>query len=116
MKGQKMKIETKLCIGLAILAVLSPIGLLLPSIFGAGSAWGEWGADEMKGLIGYIPVGLEKLSSLWTALFPDYSFAGWEGASLPLQSVAYVVSAVVGIALCLFASWGIGKAFARKRA
>lgn len=110
-----MKIETKLCLGLAVLAVLAPIGLWLPAVFGAGSAWGEWDAGEMTGLIGYVPVGLEKLSSLWTALFPDYSFAGWEGASLPLQSVAYVASAVVGMALCLLVSWVICKAIARKR-
>ena len=58
-----MKITTKFWIGLGVLAVLSPLGLLLPEHFKAGSAWGEWGIDEIQRLAGYVPVGLEKLSS-----------------------------------------------------
>ena len=115
MKKGKMKIGTKLCIGLSLLAVLSPVGLFLPAAFKAGSAWGEWGTDEVKNLVGYIPAGLARLSSLWTAILPDYSFAGWEGKSVGFQGVAYIVSALVGIALCLFAAWGIGKILARKK-
>ena len=30
------------------LALLSPLGLILPRIMNAGAAWGEWGVDEIK--------------------------------------------------------------------
>ncbi len=43
-----MKIVTKLWIGLAVLIVLSPLGLILPERFKAGDAWGEWGTDGVK--------------------------------------------------------------------
>jgi hypothetical protein len=65
-----MKVTTKLWIGLGALALLSPIGVILPAKLKAGPAWGEWGAGELKGLVGYVPKGLEKLSSLWNALMP----------------------------------------------
>jgi cobalt/nickel transport protein len=97
-----MKLTTKLWIGIGVLVVLSPIGLLLPDHFKAGSAWGEWGSEEMKGLVGYVPQGLEKLSSLWNAPMPDYAFKGWEEMGLPQLSVAYIVSAMLGIAVIVF--------------
>lgn len=56
-----MKTVTKLWIGLGILAVVSPLGLILPEYFKAGDAWGEWGTDTIKDLVGYTPVGLEKI-------------------------------------------------------
>jgi hypothetical protein len=109
-----MKTTTKLWIGIAGLAVLSPIGLFLPEKFKAGSAWGEWGPDEIKGLIGYIPAGLEKVSSIWNAVFPDYAFKGWEEKALGQLSFAYIISAVIGIALCIGGAWLIGKLLAKK--
>ncbi|MDD5354906.1 MAG: cobalamin biosynthesis protein, partial [bacterium] len=62
-----MKLAAKLWIGIVVLIVLSPLGLLLPEHFKAGNAWGEWGVDEMRKLVGYIPRGLAKLSGLWQA-------------------------------------------------
>lgn len=109
-----MKLTTKLWIGLAILIVLSPIGLILPDHFKAGSAWGEWGADEMQKLVGYIPQGLEKLSVLWNAPIPDYAFKGWEEKGLPQLSVAYIISAILGIGITVLAVFFIGKMLAKK--
>jgi cobalt/nickel transport protein len=109
-----MKTTTKLWIGLGILVVLSPIGLYLPDKLKAGSAWGEWGADEVKNLVGYIPSGLEKLSSLWNALLPDYAFKGWENKGLGHLSLAYVVSAIIGIGLCVGFALLLGKLLAKK--
>lgn len=109
-----MKTTTKLWIGIGILAVLSPIGIYLPEKFNAGSAWGEWGTDEIKGLIGYIPSGLEKIASIWNAVLPDYAFKGWEEKAFGHLSFAYIVSAIVGIALCVGGTWMIGKLLARK--
>jgi cobalt/nickel transport protein len=109
-----MKTITKLWIGLGVLIALSPLGIILPRYFKAGSAWGEWGADEMQKLVGYIPPGLKKLSDLWSAPMPDYAFQGWEEKGLHYLSFAYIVSAVAGIAVIILAVWGIGKLLAKK--
>jgi len=94
-----MKTITKLWVYMAVLIILTPIGLIIPEHFKAGSAWGEWGAEEIQKLIGYVPRGFEKLSSLWNAPMPDYAFKGWEGKPLAKLSLAYIVSALVGIGL-----------------
>ena len=109
-----MKITTKLWIGMAILIVLSPLGLILPEHFKAGSAWGEWGADEMQALVGYVPKGLAKFASFWHAPMPDYAFKGWGKKGLSHLSFAYLISAIVGIAIVSVAAWLIGKILAKK--
>ncbi|MCJ7545549.1 MAG: PDGLE domain-containing protein [Deltaproteobacteria bacterium] len=101
-------------IGLGVLILLSPLGLLLPEHFKAGAAWGEWGIDEIKKLAGYFPKGLEKLAPLWNAPLSDYAFKGWEGKGLSHLSLAYVISAVVGIAVTVGASLLVGKLLAKK--
>ncbi len=92
-----MKTMTKLWMGIAVLIVLSPLGLILPGHFKAGDAWGEWGTDGLQELIGYVPRGLAKLSSLWSAPLPDYSFKGWEEKGVGGLSLAYIASALIGI-------------------
>jgi len=109
-----MKILTKLWIGLGVLIILSPIGIILPEHFKAGSAWGEWGADEMQKLVGYIPQGLKKLSDLWNAPMPDYAFKGWKEKGLQYLSFAFIVSAILGIGIIILVVFGIGKLLARK--
>jgi hypothetical protein len=109
-----MKITTKLWIGLGILIILSPLGLLLPALFKAGGAWGEWGTDEIKELAGYAPRGLEKLSRLWNAPLPDYAFKGWEEKGLSHLSLAYIISAIAGMAVIVGATLLIGKLLAKK--
>ncbi len=109
-----MKITTKLWIGLGALIILSPLGLLLPDHFKAGTAWGEWGIDEIKELAGYVPKGLEKLAPLWNAPISDYAFKGWEEKGLSHLSFAYIISAIVGMALTVMAVLLIGKLLARK--
>jgi len=109
-----MKLITKFWIVIAVLIVLSPLGLILPEHFKAGSAWGEWGADEMQKLVEYIPKGLEKLSNLWKAPMPDYAFKGWEEKGLPHLSFAYIMSAVIGIGIIVLVIMVIGKLLAKK--
>jgi cobalt/nickel transport protein len=109
-----MKITTKLWIGLLVLILLSPLGLFLPEHFKAGSAWGEWGLKETKELVGYIPQGLEKLASLWNAPIPDYAFKGWQDKGLPHLSLAYIISAIVGICLTVILILLIGKFLVKK--
>ncbi len=109
-----MKITTKFWIVVAVLIVLSPLGLILPEHFKAGAAWGEWGIDEMQKLVGYIPHGLEKLSSLWNAPIPDYAFKGWEEKGLPHLSFAYIISAIIGIVITVAVVLIIGKILTKK--
>ena len=92
-----MRIFTKLWIGIGALVILSPLGLFLPEHFKAGSAWGEWGIEELKELIGYIPEGFKRLSQVWNAPFPDYMFKGWQEKGLADLSLAYIFSAIVGV-------------------
>jgi hypothetical protein len=109
-----MKITTKLWIGLAVLAVLSPLGVIIPGYFKSGSAWGEWGGDEMRELVGYVPRGLEKLSGLWSAPLSDYSFKGWGEKGLGHLSFVYIISAIVGILVIVFLVLIIGRILAKK--
>jgi cobalt/nickel transport protein len=110
-----MKVTTKLWIGLAVLIIISPIGLVLPERFRAGVAWGEWGIDEIKKLVGYIPRGLERLAGIWNAPLADYAFKGWEEKGIGSLSVAYIFSAAVGIIVTAFIVILIGKLLVRNR-
>ncbi len=75
-------------VGLAVLAVASPLGLLAP-----GTAWGEWGMQELAAMgLKAVPPGLEQLSRLWGAPLADYDLPALGNASL-----GYVLSAVLGI-------------------
>lgn len=109
-----MKTTTKLWIGIAVLIVLSPLGLFLPEHFKAGSAWGEWGIEEIQSLVGYIPKGLAKIASLWNAPMPDYAFKGWEEKGLSHLSIAYIISAIAGIIIIVIVAFVIGKILSKK--
>ena len=109
-----MKVITKFWIGILVLVILSPLGLIIPGYFKAGSAWGEWGADEMQKLAGYIPKGLEKLSGIWKAPVPDYAFKGWEGKGLSHLGFAYIMSAIAGIIIVVVVILIIGKFLVKK--
>jgi len=91
---------------LAGLMILSPVGLLA-----AGTAWGEWGVEdfanaEVRQQIlqasggvappGVVPQGLKRLSSVWTAPFPDYAPSFMHSAGF-----GYFLSAVFGAGLIL---------------
>lgn len=92
-----MKITTKLWIGLGILIALSPLGLILPEYFKAGSAWDK------------------QLSNIWHAPITNYSFRGWEGEKrLPHLSFAYIISAVIGVAVIVILALLIGKTLSKK--
>ena len=98
----------RLWAGLAFLMILTPLGLLA-----VGSAWGEWApADfakpESRREIAAVsqgqapssaPVGLERLSSIWTAPIPDYAPPILKNASF-----GYVLSAMTGTGLIILVS------------
>jgi hypothetical protein len=109
-----MKATIKLWIGLAALVVLSPLGLILPAKFSAGSAWGEWSGEEMQQLVGYVPAGMSRLASLWKAPMPDYALKGQQAAPLGALSMSYILSGVVGVAVVVLLTILLGKALARR--
>lgn len=85
-----------LWIVLGVLIIASPVGLLAP-----GTAWGEWGAEELTSLgLGFVPQGLGKLGALWGAPMPDYDVPALGNAS-----ISYILSAVVGIAIVILVVW-----------
>jgi cobalt/nickel transport protein len=91
------KFQKKLWIGLAIMALLTPLGVYLPDKLKAGGAWGEWGPEELEKLLGYVPEGLKKMADFWKAPVPDYNFGG-ENAAMSSQVISYIISGVIGIA------------------
>ena len=99
-----MKTITKLWILIAVLAILTPAGLIIPEYFKAGSAWGEWGSDEIKKLVGYLPKGLEKLSDIWAAAIPDYG----------TSKISYIASAILGIIVVMGLTFLLGKFLGKK--
>jgi hypothetical protein len=103
----------KLWIGIGILALLSPLGLIIPALFGAGGAWGEWGLEEMKKLVGYIPEGMQKLAELWKSPLPDYTVPG-QKPGLAHESLGYILTAVIGIAVTAGVAYVIAKLLGRK--
>lgn len=80
---------------LIVLIGLVPLGLLAE-----GTAWGEWGTDEIAKVIshgaslGYTPKGMQSGFEL-SALLPDYSVAG-----LP-DAIGYILCAVIGVTLLI---------------
>lgn len=92
--GDKQKSRPILAL-VAALIILSPLGLLA-----TGTAWGEWGPDEISsvlsggGSLGYTPQGMTGGMS-YSALLPDYSASG-----LP-EFVGYIISAALGAAILI---------------
>lgn len=76
--------------------ILSPLGLLA-----TGTAFGEWGVDQLQGEAGFIPQGLAKLADFWQhAPMPDYSIPGFSDTFVH-SAIGYICSAVVGSLLIL---------------
>jgi cobalt/nickel transport system permease protein len=90
--------------GIGVLIVLTPFGALAP-----GTAWGEWGGEELQGLVGYVPINFEKLGGFWKAVMPDYLTPG-----LSNDLLGYLIAAVVGVLLCVGIAWGLAALLGRR--
>ncbi len=106
------RFQKKLWLGLLILALLTPLGILLPKRFKAEEAWGEWGTEKLGKLLGYVPEGLKKLADLWKAPISNYNF-GSEHTSTTLHVIYYIASGFFGIAICTFIVYMISKFMAK---
>ena len=95
-----------LWVALAVLMVLTPLGILA-----AGSAWGEWSPQEFSNPAARqriaaasanaappaaAPIGLERMSTFWTAPMPRYA-----PPLLKSAAFGYVLSAMAGSGLIL---------------
>lgn len=109
-----MKKHQKLWIGLGILILLSPLGIILPAHFNAGSAWGEWSPSELGKRVGYVPAGMHKQSEQWKAPLPDYALKGQETAPVHSLSLSYVLSAALGVGVILVITILLGKVIAQR--
>lgn len=95
-----------LWVGLAVLVVATPLGLLAP-----GTAWGEWNSEELtrRGLA-FIPSGLRQLENLWGA-----PLAGYDVRSLGNAALGYLLSAALGILLVALCVWLFATLVASRR-
>ena len=107
-QGLAAKTSKRLWIGLGVLIILTPLGLLA-----SGTAWGEWGTDELFAMFGFVPERMEGLMNFWYSLLPDYAIAGMEG---PLGSViGYMFSAIAGTALIILFAFIFGRLIFREK-
>jgi len=88
------KIYRKFAIGLALLIILTPLGLLA-----VGETFGEWSAEEIEEKIGFVPPGLEEISNFWKAPLPDYALPGGT-ESTTTAAATYILSALIGVVIC----------------
>jgi len=93
-----MKTIDKLGISVIILAILSPLGLLLPKWFKSEGAWGEWS----KG-------------ALWNTPLADYTFQGWQEKGVMHSGFAYMISSLIGVAAVFLLAFLITKAFVKNK-
>jgi len=85
-----------LWVGLAVMIVLAPVGLLAP-----GTAWGEWGTRQLSGLgLAFIPAGMARLSGLWAATLPGYDLPVLKNANL-----GYILSGITGPIVIGIVAW-----------
>lgn len=108
-----MTMTKKLWIGVAMLAFLSPLGVLVPRWFNAGGAWGEWGLDEIQTAAGFVPEGMKKLAERWKAPMPDYSLPD-QNKGLLVESVSYLITGIIGIAVIAGVMYILTKLLVRK--
>lgn len=103
----------KLWIGIGVLALLSPLGAIIPALSGAGGAWGEWGLDAVEKLLGYVPEGMKRLAHAWKSPMPDYSVPG-QGQGLMHKSMGYGLTAVIGIAFAAGLAYLVAKVLSHR--
>ena len=102
----RWKATKPLWIALAVLAILTPLGILA-----AGSAWGEWSVSDFlhpqtrqqianasagQAPPSQAPAGLQRLAPLWTAPFSRYAPPFLKSAAL-----GYMLSALIGMVLII---------------
>ena len=93
-------------------AILAPLGLIAP-----GFAYGEGSTQDVAQAFGYVPSGLQQLSSVFSAPLSGYNiplpFFDGANASLWQQAVGYELAGITGILLLGGAMYAIGRLLSR---
>lgn len=92
---------------LGIMILLTPIG-----IWAEGTAWGEWGAEDLAGMLGFVPQGIGQVTEWWQSVFPDYRM-NFLGEGRTAESTGYIISAFIGSILVYTAMLGYIKLMTR---
>jgi hypothetical protein len=100
------RIVKNFALGLVVLVILAPLGLLA-----AGETFGEWSNEEIHEKLGFVPEGLERLSSLWGAPLSDYAFPNDDSGTGAVA--AYILSGILGVAICGGLLYYVGRKVAR---
>jgi predicted PurR-regulated permease PerM len=106
------KLQKRILVVLLFLCLITPVGILLPAYFNTGDAWGEWSAQTVEELIGYVPKGLAKYSHVWKAPLPDYEVNN-KDESIIHRSGYYIVSGIIGAAVAFIIMVIISKLITR---
>lgn len=106
--------QKRLLLFLLALAILSPLGIILPEAFKAGDAWGEWSVDTIKEMVGFVPEGMKKLADIWKAPLPDYSITENEQPATS-KMVFYILSAIIGSIIVMGAIFILTKVTGNKK-
>lgn len=93
---------------IAVIILITPLGLLAD-----GTAWGEWGVDDLTKDLGYVPAGIDRASDWWHAFFQDYSVSQL-GDMSHADSIGYIISAIVGSLVIYGVMTVLGKMIARR--
>jgi len=99
----------RLWIALIVLALLTPLGLLLPHWLHGETAWGEWDKQEIHERLGHVPQGMEREAGRWQAPLPDYGAPTQAPPPIWRQSAWYVVSGILGLAAVVGLSLLLGR-------
>ncbi len=93
-------------------AILAPLGLIAP-----GFAYGEGSTQDVQQAFGYVPSGLQQLSSFFTAPLSGYElrlpFLGSSQPALWQQAVGYELAGMLGILLLGGTAYALGRLLAR---
>ncbi|MGR6835399.1 PDGLE domain-containing protein [Syntrophomonas erecta] len=98
------KVYRKLWGALLLFLIMCPLGLLA-----TGTAFGEWGTDELLDEVGFIPRGLASYMDTWQyPILPDYTVSGFN-AGFAQSAAGYILSALIGVILVAGIMLMIGK-------
>lgn len=76
-----------------LMIAFSPLGLIT-----SGTAWGEWGNQELEKMLGYIPSGMANGFS-FESMMPDYTIP-----MIQNENLAYIISALLGVSIIIIFS------------
>ncbi len=99
--------------GIGILVILSPLGIIIPAYFGAGGAWGEWSLEQIEKIAGFVPEGMKRTAQVWKAPMTNYAVPGQPEGTVH-SGIGYFLAAVVGIAVTAGLVYLLAKILARK--